>query len=364
MSEWISDLDEIAAWRDELDGRGQHLVFTNGCFDLLHAGHVRYLRQARALGDALVVAINSDESVRQLKGAGRPVHGEEDRAEILRTLEPVDRVVVFREPRATACLRRIRPHIYAKGGDYRLETLQPEEQAVLREIGAETRVLTRVEGRSTSHTLAALRGERTGPVRLAVLGSGKGSNFEAIADAIHAGRLDARIQLVLSDVPEAPILQKARERGIPTLHVAPGRKGFRLTGAASKEYADRLRAAEVELVALAGFMRLVEGELLEAYRDRILNIHPSLLPAYPGKEAWKQALEAGESEAGCSVHVVTAKIDAGPVLGRARLEIRPGETPESLHRRIQELEHELFPGIIGEYAARLRAEDGDAGERA
>lgn len=356
MNGFLSDLAEVAAWRDELDQKGKRLVFTNGCFDLLHPGHVRYLGEARKLGDALVVAINGDESVRAIKGPGRPILDEQGRAEMLRALRAVDRVVVFHETTALECLRRIRPHIYAKGGDYRPETLQPDEQVLLRQMGAETVILSLVKGQSTSEIVKRMRGDRPDGVRLAVLGSGTGSNFEAIAEAVAQGTLQADIRLVLADVPDAGILKKAERRGIPAMYLDPGRPGFRLTASACKNYADRIRAVEVDLVILAGFMRKVEGELLQAFAGKILNIHPSLLPAFPGKDAWKQALAAGAAETGCTVHVVTEEIDAGPVLGQSKLEILPGETADDLIQRIHVLEHELYPRVIGEFAAKLARE--------
>lgn len=145
---------ELADYRAVLDARGQRLVFTNGCFDLLHVGHVRYLEAARALGDALVVAVNGDASVRALKGPSRPVNSEEDRAEVLAALACVDAVTIFHEDRVSALLRTIRPHIYAKGGDYTIDSLDPGERAVLEEIGAEVRILPLVPGKSTTSILA------------------------------------------------------------------------------------------------------------------------------------------------------------------------------------------------------------------
>ena len=129
---------------------GRRLVFTNGCFDLLHAGHVRYLQQARGLGDALLVAVNGDSSVRGLKGPGRPLNNEEDRAEVIAALGCVDYVTIFQEERVTRLLREIRPQVYAKGGDYTEESLNPEEAAALREIAAEIKILPLVPGKSTT----------------------------------------------------------------------------------------------------------------------------------------------------------------------------------------------------------------------
>ncbi len=145
---------DLAAFRAALDARGQRLVFTNGCFDLLHVGHVRYLQAARALGDALVVAVNGDASVRALKGPTRPVNSEEDRAEVLAALACVDAVTIFHDERVSALLRTIRPHVYAKGGDYTVDSLDAGERAVLDEVGGEIRILPLVPGKSTTSILA------------------------------------------------------------------------------------------------------------------------------------------------------------------------------------------------------------------
>ena len=146
----VVDAREMSALRDRMDGEGRRLVFTNGCFDLLHAGHVRYLQQARALGDALVVGLNSDRSVRELKGEGRPINAQDDRAEVLAALGCVDYVVVFDGKRATELLRAVRPHIYAKGGDYTPESLDAEERGALQACAAEIKILPLVPGRSTT----------------------------------------------------------------------------------------------------------------------------------------------------------------------------------------------------------------------
>jgi rfaE bifunctional protein nucleotidyltransferase chain/domain len=153
----IVTAEELAAARETMERAGQKLVFTNGCFDLLHAGHVRYLRQARELGDALAVGLNSDGSVRELKGEGRPVNPQEDRAEVLAALGSVDYVVIFDDKRATDLLRVVRPHIYAKGGDYTPESLDADERAALAEGGAKVEILPLVPGRSTTGVLERLR---------------------------------------------------------------------------------------------------------------------------------------------------------------------------------------------------------------
>jgi D-glycero-beta-D-manno-heptose 1-phosphate adenylyltransferase len=157
MNAKITDMNELAERARELRTAGKKLVVTNGCFDLLHVGHVRYLQAARALGDALAVGLNGDQSVRELKGIRRPLNNERDRAEVLAALECVDFVTIFHEMRATRFIEAARPAIYAKGGDYTSETLDAEEQAVLREIGAEIRILPLVHGYSTSELLEQLR---------------------------------------------------------------------------------------------------------------------------------------------------------------------------------------------------------------
>ena len=148
---------DLAAYRDALAAAGKRLVFTNGCFDLLHVGHVRYLQGARAFGDALAVGLNGDASVCSLKGPGRPLNTEDDRAEILAALACVDAVTIFHEPRATNLIATVRPHIYVKGGDYGLDSLNPEERAALQAAGSEIRFVALVPGRSTTGIIRAMR---------------------------------------------------------------------------------------------------------------------------------------------------------------------------------------------------------------
>jgi len=136
---------------------GKTIVFTNGCFDIIHTGHVRYLAAARRLGDLLVVGLNGDESVRELKGEGRPVNSQEDRAEVMAALEAVDYVIIFTEKRVDNLLREVRPHVYAKGGDYTVSSLDPGEVAALEEIGATIRILPLVPGKSTTQLLKAIQ---------------------------------------------------------------------------------------------------------------------------------------------------------------------------------------------------------------
>lgn len=153
----ILQRSQLAAWREDFPKEKSPLVLTNGCFDLLHPGHVTYLTQARNLGGFLVVAVNSDDSVRALKGPSRPINSAADRCAVLAGLRCVDAVVVFTEPRVTGVINDLRPHIYAKGGDYTLETLDAGEAAALRACGARIELLGLVPGKSTTDTLARLQ---------------------------------------------------------------------------------------------------------------------------------------------------------------------------------------------------------------
>jgi D-glycero-beta-D-manno-heptose 1-phosphate adenylyltransferase len=156
VSSKIIKLGELADRCEKLRSAGKRIVATNGCFDLLHVGHVRYLQSARALGDLLVIGLNGDRSVRELKGAGRPITTESDRAEILAALECVDVVTIFPEARATKFLATVRPAIYVKGGDYTAETLNQEERVFLKQIGAAIRLIPFQEGYSTSELLVQI----------------------------------------------------------------------------------------------------------------------------------------------------------------------------------------------------------------
>jgi rfaE bifunctional protein nucleotidyltransferase chain/domain len=160
MKSKILEMDELALRAKKLRAAGKRLVATNGCFDLLHVGHVHYLQAARALGDALVVGLNGDRSVHALKGNGRPINNERDRAEVLAALECVDLVTIFPEMRATQFISVSNPAIYVKGGDYTSDTLNAEERAVLKKIGAEIRILPFEKGYSTSLLLERMRGRR------------------------------------------------------------------------------------------------------------------------------------------------------------------------------------------------------------
>lgn len=184
------------------------------------------------------------------------------------------------------------------------------------------------------------------PLKLGVLGSGSGSNMQAIMDAIDTGVLNAEIVLVMSDNPEGYILERAEKAGLR--HEVIDCQGMitKFPDEVQREVGEKLKSAGVDLVCLAGFMRLVKQPLLEQFPDRIINIHPSLLPNYPGLMAWKQALEDGAGESGCTVHYVDAGMDTGPVILQASVPVLADDSAESLHARIQEQEHRLYPAAI------------------
>ena len=155
--EKIVSLEQLPAWREALREAGQRLVATNGCFDLLHAGHVTYLEQAATLGDVLLIGCNGDESVRQLKGPSRPLNSEADRALVLAALESVGAVAVFPEKRADNLLRLAKPDVYVKGGDYTPETLDADERAVVESGGGEVVIIPFVSGKSTTSIIERMK---------------------------------------------------------------------------------------------------------------------------------------------------------------------------------------------------------------
>jgi phosphoribosylglycinamide formyltransferase-1 len=191
------------------------------------------------------------------------------------------------------------------------------------------------------------------PLRLGVIGSGKGSNFEAIAIAIRQGHLNAEVRLVLSDLPDAEILQKAKAFGVPARVLPTSKFRTKLEPEIELLAAQLLLDADVELVVLAGYMRLIKTPLLDRFTGRIVNIHPSLLPAFPGLEAWRQAMDARVEVTGCTVHWVDAGMDSGQIIASAEVPVRKGDTPEILHERIQQAEHILYPATLARIASQL-----------
>jgi len=182
------------------------------------------------------------------------------------------------------------------------------------------------------------------PLRLGILASGRGSNFAAILDAIDAGRCPAEVAILVSDRPDAQALERAAAHAIPTAVVVPtdypDREKYDL------QVVERLRAAKVQLVALAGYMRIVTPAFLAAFPDRVINIHPALLPAFPGLHAQRQALEYGVKVSGCTVHFVDEGVDSGPIILQQAVEVCDDDTEESLSARILVEEHKLYPEAI------------------
>lgn len=197
-------------------------------------------------------------------------------------------------------------------------------------------------------------------LKLGVLGSGKGSNYGAIQDAIASRQLDAEVRIVVADVEDAGILDLARAHGVRAVFLPPGKYRTKLEMDAEEQLVGLLREAEVEIVVLAGFMRMLKEPMLGAFPRRIINIHPSLLPQFAGLEAWKQAVAAGVATTGVTVHYVDSGMDTGEIIAQREVPVLPGDTPESLHARIQVIEHQLYPEVLrrlatGEMQARVES---------
>ncbi len=188
-------------------------------------------------------------------------------------------------------------------------------------------------------------------LKIGVLGSGSGSNMQSIVDAIAAGTLDAQVVCVLSDVVGAGILARAERQGIPCQYIDPAPFKTKLEGVAEQRTIDVLRAFGADTVVLAGFMRVVKPALLRAFPLRVLNIHPALLPAFPGLAAWRQALAYGAKVTGCTVHFVDEGIDSGPILVQRCVPVLDDDTVESLHARIQVEEHQAYPEALRRVAS-------------
>jgi phosphoribosylglycinamide formyltransferase-1 len=194
--------------------------------------------------------------------------------------------------------------------------------------------------------------KRTDALRVAVLASGRGSNLQAVIDAIEAGAVQAKIVAVISNKKEAPAFERARRHGLSALFVDPkpysGRPDSR--EAYDRELLDVLQRHNVELVLLAGYMKIVTRVLVEAFANRMMNIHPSLLPSFPGLDVQKKAIEWGCKLAGCTVHFVTEGVDEGPIILQAAVPILDGDTPDTLAARILEQEHKLYPRAVQLFA--------------
>ena len=183
-------------------------------------------------------------------------------------------------------------------------------------------------------------------LKLGVFGSGAGSNMQSIVDAIEKGELDAEIKLVLADSPDAKILDRARKHNIPCEYLDCSPWKTKLEGRAEDEAIAKLKAAGCDTVVLAGFMRIVKPKLLAAFPNRVINIHPAILPAFPGVHSWTQALDYGCKVAGVTVHFVDAGTDSGPILVQKTVPVMEDDTPETLHARIQVQEHLAYPEAL------------------
>ena len=187
---------------------------------------------------------------------------------------------------------------------------------------------------------------RENPLKVAVLGSGSGSNCQSIIDAIESGELNARIVCVITDVEDAAILDRARRHNLRAEYISCAPFKTKVDGDAEQQYIARLQESGADIIALAGFMRIIKGGMLNAFRGRIINIHPSLLPAFPGLQGWKQALDYGTKLAGCTVHFVDEGTDSGPIIIQKAVPVMDDDTPESLHARIQIQEHIAYPEAL------------------
>ncbi|WNB91818.1 phosphoribosylglycinamide formyltransferase [Bacillus sp. NEB1478] len=180
--------------------------------------------------------------------------------------------------------------------------------------------------------------------KIAVFASGSGSNFQSLAEAVNNGTLEAEIELVVCDKPGAKVIDRARKLNIPVYTFVPNT--FATKAAFEQDIVNELKKHDVEWIALAGYMRLIGEVLLNAYEGRIINIHPSYLPAFPGKDAVGQALSAGVSETGVTIHFVDSGMDTGPVIDQVKIPVLPGDTSDTLQQRIQQAEHKLYPAIL------------------
>lgn len=201
--------------------------------------------------------------------------------------------------------------------------------------------------------------KRATPLRVAVLASGRGSNLQAVIDAIEAGHIHAKIVAVISNKQDAVALERARKHGVPDIFVDPKPFAGRPDAREAYDHAllDVLSKHDAELVLLAGYMKIVTAVLVNAYANRMMNIHPSLLPSFPGLDVQKKAIEWGCKLAGCTVHIVTEGVDEGPIILQAAVPILDHDTPETLAARILVQEHKIYPRAVQLFAeGRLRVE--------
>ncbi|MEZ4227231.1 MAG: phosphoribosylglycinamide formyltransferase [Polyangiaceae bacterium] len=194
-------------------------------------------------------------------------------------------------------------------------------------------------------------------LRLGVLVSGAGTNLQAILDAVNVGRLDARVQIVISNRPDAGALSRAVNANVPNLVI--DHRGFESREHFDAALVDALRESGVDLVVLAGFMRVVGARVLRAFPDRVINLHPALLPAFPGTKAIEKALEHGVKVTGCTVHFVDEGVDSGPIIAQRAISVREDDDAVTLRQRLAELEHELLVHTLQLFSAQAIAIDAD-----
>jgi phosphoribosylglycinamide formyltransferase-1 len=194
-------------------------------------------------------------------------------------------------------------------------------------------------------------------IRIGVLASGRGSNLQALIDSQKEGRLDAEVAIVLSDVEDAQALRRARDAGVEARYINPGRKGARITPESEQKFIHTLDEFRVDLITLAGFMRILGPELVRHFKMRIMNIHPSLLPSFPGLKVQKKAIEYGVKFSGCTVHFVDEGVDTGPIIVQAAVPVLEGDTEDVLAARILKEEHRIYTEAVNLFAAgRLKIE--------
>jgi phosphoribosylglycinamide formyltransferase-1 len=181
-------------------------------------------------------------------------------------------------------------------------------------------------------------------VKIAVFASGNGSNFQTILEATRSGEIEAELALLVTDRPNAFVVERAKNAGVPTFSFNP--KAYSSKDLFEQEIIEQLQVHQIKWIFLAGYMRLIGPKLLQAYESKIVNVHPSLLPQFPGKDAIGQAFNAGAAEVGITIHFVDAGMDTGPIIAQRSIEITPFENREQIEKRIHELEHELYPSTI------------------
>lgn len=187
--------------------------------------------------------------------------------------------------------------------------------------------------------------------RVVILGSGRGSNAEAILEAQEAGKLGlARVVGIFCDKPHARILDLGQRFDVPAFYLDPGPFKTKMSPEAEEHWVDTIERLAPDLIVLAGFMRVIKEPFLKAFEGRIINLHPSLLPKYPGLRSIQRAWEDGDAETGCTVHWVNAEVDGGEIIDQAKVPIYPGEPLEALEERVHEAEHEILPRVVAEIA--------------